>query len=322
MSDLSNAYQAALALYQASGQQISEDELAVMTAIAGRESTWNPGAIQPGGYAGEAGVGVGEWQITPGTQDDLDLQQNAMDAWQKALGGESSSNDPYEAWNITSSGDSLIYSTATLPGGGTTGTVLPSPQDYQIGQEAASAVFTGKPPSNAVGVSYPGSPGSSSSKGGYDPLTAAMIQLNAAMHPSLSSIDALASLEIAPSVEMFLSRGLFALGFGILGALALFNVVTGGKVSGSDLPALVAGFIAGPEIGAATALSKLGLKQGRAGTSEQQTQLAQIRAGIGQGREARIEQFAPSREARAQQRLQLEIQRESRIQRQMSAADY
>jgi len=157
---------AAEALYQASGGQISQAALAVMTAIAGRESTWTPSAVQPGGQIGDAYVGVGEWQITPGTSADLDLETNAREAWAKMEGQA----DPFAPWNIGPSGNTLIDQYGTLPGGAQVQEHLPSADDYAQGQAAAAVVFQSGGSGNVdaidpktgklgQGPAYPWSPG-------------------------------------------------------------------------------------------------------------------------------------------------------------------
>ena len=72
MSDLANAVIAAQALYAASGGKITEPVLAVMVAVAGQQSAWQS-VVQPGGVIGDPLVGVGIWQITPGTVADTSL---------------------------------------------------------------------------------------------------------------------------------------------------------------------------------------------------------------------------------------------------------
>jgi hypothetical protein len=117
---------------------IRRTDLATMLAIGGRESDWDPDAVQQGGEIGAPGVGVGWLQITPGTVADRDVNVCAATGW--AYMNRDPGN-PFEPWNLTADGFNLIFSTATLPGGGIVRTVLPSSYQYQVGGIAAGLVF-------------------------------------------------------------------------------------------------------------------------------------------------------------------------------------
>ncbi len=140
-----NANAAAQALYDASGGKISQTQLAIMTAIAGQQSNWNDTVVQGGGPAnGAANIGVGLWQITPGTSADQTAAGNAQAAWAKFNSGLAAGN-PYAAWNLTANGTSQLYATATNPDGSTSpASGPPSQADYVAGWAASNAVY-GKP---------------------------------------------------------------------------------------------------------------------------------------------------------------------------------
>ena len=140
-----NANAAAQALYDASGGKISQAQLAVMTAIAGQQSGWNDTIVQGGGPAdGASNVGVGLWQITPGTSVDQTASGNAAAAWAKFNSGLSAGN-PYAAWNLQADGTTQLYATATNPDGSTSpASGPPSQADYIAGWAASNAVY-GKP---------------------------------------------------------------------------------------------------------------------------------------------------------------------------------
>ncbi len=147
-----NANAAAQALYDASGGKITQDQLAVMTAIAGQQSNWNDTVVQGGGPAvGAPDVGVGLWQITPGTSADQTASGNAAAAWAKFNSGLAAGN-PYAPWNLQADGTSQLYATATNPDGSTSpASGPPSQADYVAGWAASNAVF-GKPlPTNTPG---------------------------------------------------------------------------------------------------------------------------------------------------------------------------
>jgi len=147
-----NANAAAQALYDASGGKITQDQLAVMTAIAGQQSNWNDTVVQGGGPAnGAPNVGVGLWQITPGTSADQTASGNAAAAWAKFNAGLAAGN-PYAPWNLTANGTSQLYATATNPDGSTSpASGPPSQADYIAGWAASNAVY-GKPmPTNTPG---------------------------------------------------------------------------------------------------------------------------------------------------------------------------
>lgn len=126
------------ALWEVSGKRIERPSLAVMLAIAGRESNWDPNAQQAGGTIGAPGVGIGAWQITPGDRADFDLTNNATVAWGLMQRDPSS---PFEPWNLTPDGFGLIYPVATLPDGQEVATVLPTPYQYLVGGLAAGLTF-------------------------------------------------------------------------------------------------------------------------------------------------------------------------------------
>jgi len=136
LSDQANADAAALALYRASGGRIKPDALAVMVAIAGRESGWDPGAVQEPGPVGAPLIGVGLWQITPGTENDLTPDGCAASAW--ALMNRDPSS-PFEPWNLQPDGRTLIYAWAQTPAGPVR-TYPPSSYEYQVGATAAANV--------------------------------------------------------------------------------------------------------------------------------------------------------------------------------------
>ena len=137
MSDQANADAAALALYRASGGRITPGALAVMVAIAGRESGWDPGAVQEPGPVGAPLIGVGLWQITPGTANDLTPDGCAAAAW--ALMNRDPSS-PFEPWNLQPDGRTLIYAWAQTPAGPVR-TYPPSSYEYQVGATAAANVY-------------------------------------------------------------------------------------------------------------------------------------------------------------------------------------
>lgn len=136
-NDIEAALACGTALWDASGKTIERWELAIMLAIAGRESGWDPKAVQPGAPIGSPLVGVGAWQQTPGTQADLDLATAAEGAWALMRRGP----NPFEPWNITPDGFGLIYATGTLPGGQTVREVLPTNYQYLVGGVAAGLTW-------------------------------------------------------------------------------------------------------------------------------------------------------------------------------------
>lgn len=87
------------------------------------------------------------------------------------------------------------------------------------------------------------------SKGQYDPFTETMIKLHSTM-----STGGLTGLAMGP-----LTRVTFAGGFAIVGYLALAGIISGGKVGGTDIPGIVAGFVGGAEVGTANIFRKLGV---------------------------------------------------------------
>jgi hypothetical protein len=116
-----------------------------MTAIAGQQSGWNDTIVQGGGPAdGASNVGVGLWQITPGTSVDQTASGNAAAAWAKFNSGLSAGN-PYAPWNLQADGTTQLYATATNPDGSTSpASGPPSQADYIAGWAASNAVY-GKP---------------------------------------------------------------------------------------------------------------------------------------------------------------------------------
>lgn len=114
-----------------------------------------------------------------------------------------------------------------------------------------------------------------------DWFTNAMITLDAVMH----------SGGVVPFEEV-MARFMAGAAFAGVGVVALISIFTGGKITGSDIPGLVAGFMGGPETGAATLLSKLGVRKARSNTPNE---------------------IEPARLALAQQRLQLTAAKEERV---------
>lgn len=137
MSYLANAVIAAQVLYAASGGKITEPVLAVMVAVAGQQSAWQS-VVQPGGVIGDPLVGVGIWQITPGTVADLDPLVNAQAAWALM---QRDPNNPYEPWNLQPDGHTLIWATGSLPGGGSIAVHPPTDYQYEIATQAAAQVW-------------------------------------------------------------------------------------------------------------------------------------------------------------------------------------
>jgi hypothetical protein len=137
MSDLANAVIAAQALYAASGGKITEPVLAVMVAVAGQQSAWQS-VVQPGGAIGDPLVGVGIWQITPGTVADLDPFVCAQATWALM---QRDPNNPYEPWNLQPDGHTLIWATGSLPGGGSIAVHPPTDYQYEIATQAAAQVW-------------------------------------------------------------------------------------------------------------------------------------------------------------------------------------
>jgi Transglycosylase SLT domain len=136
--DIKAAIACGVALYNASNKKIQRAELGIMLAIAGRESGWDPKAVQAGAPIGSPYVGVGVWQITPGTEAELDINTNARAAWALM---ERDPYSPYEPWNLEPDGLTLIYAMGTIPGGGTVREVPPSPYQYLVGGIAAGLTF-------------------------------------------------------------------------------------------------------------------------------------------------------------------------------------
>lgn len=136
-NDLDNAIAAGKMLYQASSGRIPETTLAIMLAICGRESGWNPSAVQAGGEIGSPLIGVGLWQITPGTEEDLSPLTNAEATWAKMT----AQANPFAPWNLEPDGKTLIFSVAQTPSGPVP-TVPPSAYEYTIGSAAARAIFS------------------------------------------------------------------------------------------------------------------------------------------------------------------------------------
>jgi hypothetical protein len=168
-----NPTAAAAALYDASGGKITRAQLAIMTAIAGRESGWgsaNPitvngvtGTIQHGygpSDIGSPGVGIGEWQITPGTVADLGLAQNAKDAWAKMAASLKASGNPFAPWEMNADGSARSY------GNGVDYAL--TADELATGQTAAAAVFGGAASaSGEPGVTGPAAAETSSSGSGW-----------------------------------------------------------------------------------------------------------------------------------------------------------
>ena len=137
LADLDNAVVAGRALYQASAGRITQEALAIMLAVAGQQSNWQS-VVQPGGAIGDPLVGVGIWQITPGTEADLDPLVNAQSAWWLMRRDPA---NPYEPWNLRADGHTLIWATGTLPGGATVAENPPSEYQYEVGAQAAALAW-------------------------------------------------------------------------------------------------------------------------------------------------------------------------------------
>jgi hypothetical protein len=124
-------------MHTASGGKITQGGLVVMLAIAGQQSAWQS-VVQAGGNIGDPLVGVGIWQITPGTEADLDPLVNAQAAWVLM---QRDPENPYEPWNLQPDGRTLIWATGRLPGGGSIAVWPPTDYQYEIATQAAALVW-------------------------------------------------------------------------------------------------------------------------------------------------------------------------------------
>lgn len=156
----------------------------------------------------------------------------------------------------------------------------------------------------------------------YDFFTQGMITLNKFLNPSSTNITAVLSLEIAPTLQMVLSRGVLVAGFVVFEAAALLGVLSGGKLSGGDLPGLVAGFVAGPEIGAANAFRKLGvtgISSAQPSTSTGElTPAQQARLELQTKRENRLQEKEASSQQRNEKNYQLQTFRSKTFRREVA----
>jgi hypothetical protein len=137
MSDLSNAVIAAQALYRASGGKITQNGLVTMVAVAGQQSAWQS-VVQAGGNIGDPLVGVGIWQITPGTEADLDPFVCAQATW---ILMQREPNNPYEPWNLQADGRTLIWQFGKEPDGTMVQIHPPTDYQYEIAEQAAAVVW-------------------------------------------------------------------------------------------------------------------------------------------------------------------------------------
>jgi hypothetical protein len=207
------------------------------------------------------------------------------------------SNDP-QYYAALQQGTSLPADISGLAAGTWEGYSPSANQSYAGGvSEDIATYFGGQAPTYTTSSGGVGATKSAK----YDWFTEAMISLYGAMHPKFSVLQGIASLgldSIGGDMEMILTRGAFAAGFGFLGVYALFKSGKAGGLSPLDITGIVAGFVAGPEIGAANALSKLGIKSpSKAGASaydasnpivQQRTALAGQRVQIAQQKENRL----------------------------------
>jgi hypothetical protein len=168
------------------------------------------------------------------------------------------SNDP-QYYAALQQGNSLPADISGLGAGTWEGYSSSANESYAGGVSSDIATYFG---GQAPAVTTSSGGVQTSKSGKYDWFTSAMIQLNDVMNPKLSASDliTLGFASIVPDTTMLLARGAFAVGFGALGFYALFKSGGKGGLSPLDITGLVAGFVAGPEIGAANALSKLGIK--------------------------------------------------------------
>jgi hypothetical protein len=258
-------------------ESATPDDLAVIFQAEGGNTT---DAVNSEGYGGWFGT-------TDGTAPFATQAESAASTYTAGL--EASGGNPV--------GAEEYYQTGSTTGGGSGAGVF---QQYiDAGDIPGTEEVTATPASSRTasgGVAV-------GKKGQYDWFTNAMIQLNDAMHPHTNATTALLTLGVSAAgsdAEMILARGSFALAFGALGFLALFKSGKAGGLSPLDITGLVAGFVAGPEIGAVNALSKLGIKKpSKAGASaydasnpivQQRTALAGQRVNIAQQKENRLGQ--------------------------------
>lgn len=167
---------------------------------------------------------------------------------------------------------------------------------------------------------------------GMDPVTAVLVALDSAMNPPIVKAGLLGTIEnlllptkwegdVRDFIEMNLSRLGFAAGFLVLGIAGTFRLISGGRVSGKDIPGLAAGFLAGPEAGIANALGKVVggsvRRPDREGAERRERSEARAdeRLSFARSREERASAFAPEREERAQEAALRAVSREGRAQR-------
>jgi hypothetical protein len=170
---------------------------------------------------------------------------------------------------------------------------------------------------------------------GLDPLTSILVALDTAMNPPIVKAGLLGTIEnlllptkwegdVRDFIEMNLSRLGFAAGFLVLGIAGTIRIISGGRVSGKDLPGLVAGFIGGPEAGALNALRKFTgagiaaprrVDEAAEGRRERAEARAEERLSFARSREDRAAEYAPGREERAQEAALRAVSREGRAQR-------
>lgn len=150
-----------------------------------------------------------------------------------------------------------------------------------------------------------------------DIFTNLMISLNSDMNPRGSSgfFSWFTGSAENTALKTIFTRGTFTLGFGILGVIAILGLASGGKIGGSDIPGVAAGFLAGPETGVANLLSKMGVSHQRRDNSESleirrqaglradrslayRQQADKIREDARQARAAQLERDRPIKEER------------------------
>jgi hypothetical protein len=192
--------------------------------------------------------------------------------------------------------------------------------EQQLGQNTPSNLITripssssktGKIPQYALASQYPPT---------NDRFTNMMYSLNTWMNPHHGGFFG----GVENVVQYIPIRVSFALGFGAVGVFALMGLVSGGNVSGKDVPGIVAGLVANPENRLNYLLQRSGISRPSATTQQNLAlrqaagQRAQERLALSQAAGQRAQESLNARIARSVQQQELEPQKIALLQRRES----
>ena len=199
--------------------------------------------------------------------------------------------------------------------------------EQQLGQNTPSNLITRIPSSSSKTGTIPQYALASQYPPTNDRFTNMMYSLNTWINPHHGGFFG----GVENVVQYIPIRVSFALGFGAVGVFALMGLISGGNVSGKDVPGIVAGLVANPENRLNYLLQRSGISRPSATTQQNLAlrqaagQRSQERLALSQAAGQRAQESLNARIARSvhqqeinAQRIAIAQQRESRMERRSS----